>query len=456
LTDWSGLRVVVIGLARQGKALARYLSTEGAEVIVSDRKPADQMGEARRDLEGLPIQYVFGGHPLEVLAGADRLCLSGGVPSDLPIVLEAARRGIPILNDSEIFLESCPCQTVGITGSAGKSTTTALLGAMATADDSRRVWVGGNIGRPLLADLTAMTPDDLVVVELSSFQLEWMTVSPNVAAVLNITPNHLDRHRSMAAYTQAKAHILTHQSANNVALLSHDDPGAWALRPLVSGRLASFGYDAPPEGTGAFIDADWIVWMEDGATAPLAPLTALRLRGGHNRLNALAASGLAMLSGLPKSAIRQGLETFVGLPHRLEFVRSVDGADWYDDSIATAPERTLAALAAFESEPIILLAGGRDKDLPWETFAETVSRRVDHLVLFGEAAAKIAQAMHAVPRGRLSTLDMCGDLESAVSRAHELSEEGDVVLLAPGGTSFDAFVDFEERGERFKSLVNAL
>jgi len=456
LSDWSDLRVVVIGLARQGKALARYLSTEGAEVIVSDRKTADQLIDARQELADLPIGYVFGGHPLDLLEGADRLCLSGGVPSDLPIVLEAGRRGIPILNDSQIFLERCPCPTVGVTGSAGKSTTTALLGAMAAADTSRRAWVGGNIGQPLLADLPAMSPDDLAVLELSSFQLEWMTVSPNVAAVLNITPNHLDRHRDMAAYTRAKAQILAHQSADDTALLGHDDPGAWALKSEVRGHLASFGHDEPPEGTGAFIEGDQILWSVDGSISPIAELAALKLRGAHNRMNALAASALGMLVGLPLPAIQTALETFTGLPHRLEFVRHVEGADWYDDSIATAPERTLASLASFGSEPIILLAGGRDKNLPWEALAETVSHRVDHLILFGEAVAKIADAMQGASGKHLQSLDICDDLEGAVARASELAEEGDVVLLAPGGTSFDAFVDFEARGDRFKALVRDL
>jgi UDP-N-acetylmuramoylalanine--D-glutamate ligase len=448
--------VVVIGLARQGKTLARYLSAEGADVTVTDRKPADQMTEAQQELQGLPIRYVFGGHPTALLDTADRVCLSGGVPADLPIVVEARRRGIPILNDSQIFLERCPCPSVGITGSAGKSTTTALLGAMATADSTRRTWVGGNIGRPLLADLQAMASEDLAVLELSSFQLEWMTVSPSVAALLNITPNHLDRHHTMAAYTRAKGRILEFQSEADVALLGHDDPGAWALRSSVRGRLASFGWGAPPEGTGAFIDGDRIAWMTEGDTQTIAPLACLKLRGEHNQLNALAASALGVLVGLQPSEIQQGLESFSGLPHRLEFVRRVNGVDWYDDSIATAPERTLAALASFETEPIILLAGGRDKDLPWDTFADTVSQRVDHLILFGEAGPKIAHAMRSAAGTRLQSQEICADLESAVAKAAELAEDGDVVLLAPGGTSFDAFVDFGARGDRFKALVEAL
>jgi UDP-N-acetylmuramoylalanine--D-glutamate ligase len=185
-------------------------------------------------------------------------------------------------------------------------------------------------------------------------------------------------------------------------------------------------------------------------------LAALKLKGAHNRMNAVAASALGMLVGLPLPAIRTAIESFPGLPHRLEFVRHVDGADWYDDSIATAPERTLASLASFGSEPIILLAGGRDKNLPWEAFAESVSHRVDHLILFGEAVAKIADAMQGTSGKHLQSLDICDDLEGAVARASELAEEGDVVLLAPGGTSFDAFADFEARGDRFKALVRDL
>lgn len=454
--EYRGRSVLVIGLARQGKALARYLVEHGAAVVVSDKKSAEELVEAQMELADLDIQYALGGHPLELLDQVDTVCLSGGVPADLPIADAARARGLLITNDSQIFLEACPADTVGITGSAGKSTTTALLGAMGAQDPGRRTWVGGNLGRPLLADLDEMAPEDLAIVELSSFQLELMTRSPGMAAILNITPNHLDRHKTMAAYVEAKARILDFQGPGDVAVLGREDEGAWELRSRVRGRLVTFGMAEPPEGDGTYIERGKIMWVEDGRTQPIAEVASIRLRGTHNLLNALAACALAVSAGIPEPAIRKGLANFSGLPHRIELVRHIRGVDWYDDSIATAPERVLAALAVFD-EPLILLAGGRDKDLPWEDFAHVVTQRVKHLILFGEAAGKIQASVRAVPEASEGfTYEIIPDLDLAVQRAAEVSQPGDVVLLSPGGTSFDAFKDFEARGEHFRELVLAL
>ena len=456
MDDYRGRSVLVIGLARQGKALARYLVEHGAEVLVSDRKSAEELGEAKMELADLDIKYALGGHPLVLLDQVDTVCLSGGVPADLPIAETARARGLLITNDSQILLEACPATTVGITGSAGKSTTTALLGAMAAQDAGRKAWVGGNLGRPLLSDLDEMASGDLAIVELSSFQLELMSRSPDVAAILNITPNHLDRHKTMAAYIEAKAHILDFQGRESLAVLGREDEGAWGLRSRVLGRRVTFGMAEPSEGAGTFIDQGKIVWVEDGRTKPIAEVASVRLRGRHNLLNALAACALAVCLEIPEAAIREGLATFAGLPHRLELVRHTRGADWYDDSIATAPERVLAAVAVFD-EPLILLAGGRDKDLPWEAFARVVKQRVKHLILFGEAAGKIEAAIQATPDvSEAFKYEVIPDMDQAVRRAAEISQPGDVVLLSPGGTSFDAFKDFEARGEHFRELVQAL
>ena len=220
--DLTGKHVVVLGLARQGMALARFLAEQGAQVTVSDVKTAEQLAEAIKSLEGLPIKYALGGHPIELLDECDLLCLSGGVPVDLPIVVEAQKRGIALSNDAQIFVERCPAPVIGITGSAGKTTTTALTGEMLKAAGFK-TWVGGNIGNPLIADLGQMAPGDKVVMELSSFQLEVMTISPHIAAVLNITPNHLDRHPTMEAYIAAKKRILDFQDFDDVAVLGYDD-----------------------------------------------------------------------------------------------------------------------------------------------------------------------------------------------------------------------------------------
>lgn len=457
--NWHGKRVVVLGLARQGKALARYLVERGAEVVVSDIKPAGRLLREQEELADIPVQFVLGGHPAALIEGADLVCLSGGVPADLPLVHQARQQGIPLSNDSQIFLEACPASTIGITGSAGKTTTTALVERMAAAHlagSGRHAWVGGNIGRPLLADLPMMTPEDWVVMELSSFQLEIMTRSTRLAAVLNLTPNHLDRHHNMHAYTEAKARILDYQDRDSQAVLGRDDPGAWALRGRVRGRLWTFGLKPPEEEQGTYVHAGHIWLRTDEGEEPVCPLEALRLRGEHNLLNVAAACAIAGAAGFSPQAMETAIRDFRGVPHRLEFVRRVRGTDWYNDSIATTPERAMAAVRSFD-EPLVLLVGGRDKDLPWEGFAGLICQRVDHLVLFGEAAPKILRAVEAAWGGEQPySVEVCPGLEPAVQAAASRAKPGDVVLLAPGGTSFDEFVDFEDRGNRFKEWVARL
>jgi UDP-N-acetylmuramoylalanine--D-glutamate ligase len=454
LKQWNGKRVVILGAARQGIALARYLIPLGANVVLSDLRKWEELADARQalsDLEGL--EWVCGGHPLELLESADLLCPSGGVPLDQPIVTQAIRRGIPLSNDSQIFLEATPAQVIGITGSAGKTTTTTLVGRMAqaaTRNSQAQAWTGGNIGSPLISDVDRMKPGDLAVMELSSFQLEIMTRSPHVAAVLNITPNHLDRHSSMQAYTAAKARILAYQTGDGVAVLGRDDPGAWGLKVSVRGKLVVFGMQPWSDLPGTYLKNNKLILWDGMAQAALMEQSSIGLRGQHNLLNVLAACAIAFAAGLPVEAMQAGVEGFLGVPHRLEFVRSWGGASWYNDSIATAPERSMAAIRSFD-EPLVLLAGGRDKNLPWDDFAQLVLERVEHVILFGEAVEKIAGAL-----GSTQKVMVCSNLEQAVSAAARLARPGDVVLLSPGGTSFDEFSDFEERGECFRRLVMQL
>ena len=244
-TDWNHKRVLIIGAARQGLALARWLSLHGARVTLNDMRSADELRIARESLAEYQIDWVLGEHPLDLLDSTDVLCLSGGVPLTLPIVVEAAKRGIPLSNDTQIFMEAAPCKTIGITGSSGKTTTTTLVGNMAklayqNAESNSSVFVGGNIGDPLINYVDDMQANDIAILEISSFQLDQMAISPNVAALLNVTPNHLDRHGTMEAYTAAKARILAFQSREDIAILSRDDKGAWNLRNKVQGRLYAF------------------------------------------------------------------------------------------------------------------------------------------------------------------------------------------------------------------------
>ncbi len=461
----SGARphVVVLGLGRQGVATARYFAEQGVPVIVSDQQPAHAFEKERMALKGLEVRFEFGGHPLEMLKGASMLHLSGGVPGDLPIVEAARQRGVRITNDLQLFLEITPARVVGITGSAGKTTTTSLVGEMARVAAARgeihAAWVGGNIGNPLLNDASKMRAEDVAVIELSSFQLEVMTRSPHVAAVLNLSPNHLDRHRTMEAYRQAKARILEFQHAEDTAVLGWDSPETRALARRVRGTLTTFSIESGPKpeaSASAFLEGGWICLSARGEITRVAPSATVQLRGRHNLANVVGACAIAQAAGVSAESMAQAIPAFRGVPHRLEHVATIEGVDWYNDSIATAPERAIADMRSFD-QPIVLLAGGRDKQLPWEEWAQVVRSKVEHLVLFGEAAPLIRRALGEVaPGARPRTVSAFAELAHAVGHAARVSVPGDVVLLAPGGTSFDQYRDFEERGEHFRSLVRGL
>jgi UDP-N-acetylmuramoylalanine--D-glutamate ligase len=461
--DWQNKRVVILGLARQGTALAQYLVAQGAQVVASDAKPAEQLSDALAVLSNLPIEYALGGHPPTLLDGADLLCISGGVPAGVPLAQEARRRRVPVSNDSQVFLDAAPCTVIGITGSAGKTTTTTLTGKMVTAS-RRTTWVGGNIGNPLIADLDRMTANDVAVMELSSFQLEIMTASPHIAGVLNITPNHLDRHGTMEVYIEAKSQILRHQRPDGIAVLGRDDDNARSLESVTRGFVWWFSAEEPVD-TGAFLRQGRLYLRDGSRERTVCAVSDIRLRGAHNVLNAVAACALSGAMGVEPEAMCEAIRDFTGVPHRLELVRERNGVKWYNDSIATAPERVVAAMNSF-TEPVVLLAGGRDKKLPWEEFSRAARQKTKALIVFGEAADLIERAAEAEnekvegrmykTRPKLINVVKCGRMAEAVQKAAEMAEAGDVVLLSPGGTSFDEFKDFEERGQKFRELVNAL
>lgn len=507
-TSFADQRVVILGLARQGLALARFFLAEGAQVTLSDVAPADQLSAPLTELAGQPVRLVLGGHPPELIQNCDLLCLSGGVPPQIPLVAAARRQGIPVSNDALLTLQRSPAPAIGITGSSGKTTTTTLVGLMlneergtmqpelgmpATSDSSFtvppssftvppssfRVWVGGNIGRPLIDQLAQVQPADWLVLELSSFQLELFdgasygpAVSPQVAAVLNVTPNHLDRHPSMAHYSAAKANILRWQDpGQDIAVLGADDaitggwlrarrveiaagPGQPTLSFPLAGRVLGFGL-TEGAGDGCWLDsADRLVLRLDGDQQVVTPASALQLRGRHNLLNMAAACAISAATGAGPAAMAAVAASFTGVEHRLELVAERGGVRWYNDSIATAPERAAAALRSF-TEPVVLLAGGRDKKLPWQDFARLAHQRARVLILFGEAAALIAEAIASQPGDELIVL-RCADLPAAVAAARQAARPGEVVLLSPGGTSYDAYKDFAARGEHFRTLVNEL
>jgi UDP-N-acetylmuramoylalanine--D-glutamate ligase len=455
MKNWQGKQVLVIGAARQGMAASRFLASHGAKVLLNDNRPQENFVRIMPDLQKQGIRFHFGSHPLELLQGTDMVCISGGVPLELPLIQEAQKRGIELSNDSQIFLQAVKASVIGITGSAGKTTTTTLCGEIAKSalTSPYKAWVGGNIGYPLIEHLEEIQPKDWAVVEFSSFQLELMSVSPRIAVVLNITPNHLDRHKSMAAYTAAKAHILQHQHIDDIAILNRDDPGSLGLAGEVRGSLLTFGFNRPLHGNGCYVQDETIVMEWQGAVTPLVPLSALHLTGKHNLANALAACAASFAAGFSPESMRSGIDAVKGVPHRLELVRERAGVRWYNDSIATAPERVMAAVRAMNT-PLVLLLGGRDKDLPWDELADLLAERKPKVILFGEAGDLIKEALQrSSPDYPLSQV---ADLQAAVQEADRLAITGESVLLSPGGTSFDAFHDFEERGEYFRKLVKEL
>ena len=489
--------ILILGLARQGLALCRYFVAEGANVTVSDAAPAKKLGAELAALNGLPVRLALGGHPESLLDGCDLLCLSGGVPAQLPIVQETIRRGIRLSNDSLLTLQLAPCPVVAITSSSGKTTTTTLVGEMLRrtfAGTGCVVHVGGNIGMPLLDRLASVGKDDLIVLELSSFQLEIFdpaiaygsleAVGPDVAAVLNITPNHLDRHSSMHAYTDAKLNLLRHLKPSSQVVVSGDDPVTqrlgvesamwdglpteWALDELLADERSRLAATLKPPiffgrqcrlaqqnlGEGAWMEGDSLIY----ANQPFCDREDVRLRGEHNISNLLAAAAISGAVGASLAAIGEVASTFTGVPHRLEEVSRAGGVSWINDSIATAPERAIAGLRVFApgEQTLILLAGGKDKNLPWEGFAEETLRRVNFLIGFGQLGPIIVQKVRewaafrrvASPESAIVTR-----LDEAVQLAGQIVRPGTVVLLSPGGTSYDAYRNFEERGEHFRGLV---
>jgi len=460
MTNWDGKRVVILGAARQGIALTRYLLGKGAQVILSDAKPASAL-----DLATLPavpeLSLALGGHPLTLLDGCELLCLSGGVPIDLPIVLEARRLRVPLSNDAEVFFELCPAPIAAITGSAGKTTTTTLVGEMLRAHESgsggsaRPVWVGGNIGNPLIEQVDVIGPNDHVVMELSSFQLDLMTRSPQIACITNITPNHLDRHGTMAAYVAAKKRILDFQSEGDLQVLCADDSVSSGFNTVA--RTAWFSLRAEPQGDGAWLDEDGFLRLrmrKHGIEDTICHRRELLLMGDHNILNVLAAAVVAASAGASMEAIQGIARSFKGVAHRLQLIRELNGVRYFDDSIATAPERVLAALRCF-SAPVVLLCGGRDKKLPWDEAAAEMARRCEHIALFGEMAGMVQGKLEAAGIAP-SRMSAHASLRAAVLGAVAMARPGSVVLLSPGGTSYDAYRDFAERGNEFTELITAL
>lgn len=450
--DVAGKKVVVLGMAKSGVAATRLLARLGATVVVNDRREARELALDMESLSGLPnVTVVTGGHPLEVLDGPVALVVKNpGIPHEMPLVKRARDLGIPVVSEVELASWHLEIPLMGITGTNGKTTTTALTGEMFKAG-GMKTQVAGNIGVPLSSVVDVAGSLDVVVAELSSFQLEdTLVFRPRVAAILNITPDHLDRHHTLEQYMAAKARIFANQRDDDALVLNADDPAAFSLREKCPSRVFLFSRQRPVEN-GAFVRDGMIVLRMDGREETVCGAGEISLPGAHNLENALAAALVAFLGGVSVPDIARTLKTFAGVPHRLERVCSINGVVFYNDSKGTNPDATQKALEALDS-PIVLIAGGYDKGGSFDSLAEVMFRRVKKAILIGQVKERLAAAL----TGRGIAWVYADSLEDAVNKAFGATVPGDAVLLSPACASWDMFSNYEERGDRFKAAVQKL
>jgi len=440
-------RVLVVGLGKSGVAACALLRARGAEVVANDRRSRAELDSELGELGEL----VTGSHPIELVHDVDFIVLSPGVPLTLPLLVEARRRSIPIWSELELGFRHVSGPVVAVTGTKGKSTTATLIRDMLRAS-GREARLAGNIGAPLSAELDGSTEETVFVVEVSSFQLETIdSFRPQIAVLLDVSPDHLDWHPTFDEYLRAKARIFENQRKDDWAVVYGGNPLTVTMASKGKSRKVYFDLDCLGEMyPHVHKEGPWIVWHDDGEATPLASLDELTVPGEHNRVNAMAASATAALLGVSGDALEEAIEQFEGLPHALERVAEIDGVRFYNDSKATNIQAVRAALESFDG-PVVLILGGRFKGGDFRDLRKAAARSVKHVLAIGESRDQVKAALEDV-----ATVEVCDDLESAVQKAHASAVKGDVVLLSPAGSSFDMFRDYRERGERFRQIVHRL
>ena len=448
----SGKRITFVGVGRSNLPLIEQFKAHGAAVSVRDKRSEAALGEDGEALKKLGTKLICGEDYLESI-DEDMLFRAPGVPYLLPELQKARANGVAVTSEMEVFFDLCPCKIYAVTGSDGKTTTTSIIAEMLRAA-GKTVYLGGNIGRPLLPEIRDVKPEDVAVVELSSFQLISMRRSPNVAVITNLSPNHLDVHKDMDEYIAAKENIYLHQHEGDIAIFNEDNDITRKLSKKAAAWMRLFSR-REEVADGAFLRGDTIVLRHDGCEEAVMQISDIRLPGMHNVENYLAA--VTALDGLvPYEVMRETARTFVGVEHRIEPVRTIRGVQWYNDSIASSPTRTIAGLNAF-NEKVILLAGGYDKHIPFAPLAPEVVKHVKLLILCGATADAIEKAVRECPGYHGSPeIVRCESLEDCVKTAYERAVRGDIVTLSPACAAFDQFANFMERGKAFKKLVMAL
>lgn len=453
LASLQGKRVAVIGIGVSNTPLIKTLLEAGISVTACDKTPRENFGPLAEELESLGATLCLGETYLDGL-DQDVIFRSPGIRPDIPPFLAALEKGSVLTSEMEAFFQVCPCKIIAVTGSDGKTTTTSLIAEM-LKNAGYTVHVGGNIGKPLLSEADTMGKDDVAVLELSSFQLMTLQASPDIAVFTNLSPNHLDVHKSMEEYAQAKENIFSHQGPGDLAIFNQDNDLTRAMAERAPGRVMRFSRQGPVE-EGTYVEHGMIYVSHGGQKRALFAADRILIPGQHNVENYLAA--IAAVQGLvPDEVILHTAETFPGVEHRIELVRTKDGVRYYNDSIASSPTRTIAGLRSFHQK-VILIAGGYDKKIPFDVLGKEVQDHVKTLVLTGHTAEKIRQAVvqsEGYREGHPAIL-MEDDFQQAVLAASRSAQEGDVVILSPACASFDHFKNFAQRGQTFKDIVNAL
>lgn len=451
LNEISGQRIGVIGAGVSNVPLVSMLREAGLSVTVHDRKTETELGEIYKTLQAHGAEFSLGEHYLDTL-DEQVVFRTPGLHPNHPALEQVRAHGGEVTSEMELFFRVCPCRIIGITGSDGKTTTTTLTYEF-LKHAGYTCHLGGNIGTPLLPEVSKMQPDDLAIVELSSFQLMGMQYSPDIAAITNLTPNHLDYHKNFAEYVTAKTSIFTHQKAGARLVLNSDDRETRMLDIPGEHRILTCSKMVKPDN-GVYLREGTIYIAEDGKDRALMKAADIRIPGAHNVSNVMMAA--AIVQGLCEdSDIVEVSKTFAGVEHRIEFVRSVGGVSYYNDSIASSPTRTIAGLNAF-AQKVILIAGGYDKHIPYDVLGKPICDHVKALLLVGATAPKIRACVEQAEASEKPQIFDLADLAAAVAKAHVLAESGDIVIMSPASASFDCFQNFAERGNCFKALVNEL
>ena len=442
-------KVLVVGAARSGIAAAQFLVSKGAKVTLTDAKSAQQLGEVVQKLESQGVNLALcGQYPDPLIQGYQLLVVSPGVPPTAPPIARAYQENLPVMGELELAFRFAEAPIIAITGTNGKTTTTSLVGEI-LKDAGINTLVAGNIGLPLISEVENYQSEDCIVAEVSSFQLEGTkTFRPKVAAILNITPDHLDRHLTMENYINAKAKIFANQMPFDYTVLNYDDSITVDLAEQSMGRVIFFSRKHTLN-TGVYIQNGYIMVSMDGVTTEIVPVEKLNIPGGHNLENALAAVACTFVMGVGAEQLARTLSSFSGVAHRLETVAEIKGVRYVNDSKGTNPDASIKALESF-NEPIILIAGGLNKGSDFTQLAQTIKEKVRVLILLGEHGHEIKKA---VEDQGFNTFVTVQDYLEAVKVAHNVAKPGEVVLLSPACASWDMFKSYEERGDLFRELV---